>query len=225
MFQIRATVCVGAELALSSPPHPPAIPEEPQHGKPAMSLHQVREFNNKSQGSGFPAPATPARPEQVRPFLADTAKTRLLYLTQPLCPSSSSVFSSWQLPRPCWRFPLPCRLGPGRHSGGSRRTLTPPRPPCCPRESDGVRASGEGPFLLHPPPPAAPEAALDGRDAGNAGTAKDSSARGPSARPLARLEHLSGPKPRAIPHPVLIFPAWKRVSALECSRDATNTKS
>lgn len=40
-----------------------------------------------------------------------------------------------------------------------------------------VRQSGEGPLLLHPPTPATPEAALDGRGARNAGMSEDSSVR------------------------------------------------
>lgn len=129
------------------PPHPPTITEEPRHGKPAMPATPpgLRIERGPGLPPGYHPPGTPGAPEPIiRPCRAGTAKARLLYLTQPLCPSSSSVFSSWRLPRPCWRLPLPCRLDPGRHSGGPRRTLPAPRPPCCPRKREGEGERGRG---------------------------------------------------------------------------------
>jgi hypothetical protein len=93
------------------------------------------------------------------------------------------------------------------------------------REREGARTSGEGPLLLHPPPPATPEAALDGPDAGNAGTAEDSAARGLSARPLSWLSAYSDPK---LLHPLCASsqPGKKQGGfAPECAGDATNTRN
>lgn len=77
-----------------------------------------------------------------------------------------------------------------------------------------MRQSGEGPLLLHPPTPTTPEAALDGKVAGNAGTADDSTegvalASGRACRSLGLEPLLAGvdwgqtrrlrPVPRAFP--------------------------
>lgn len=135
---------------------------------------------NEGHGSGFPALGHPCR-AQAKSFghswqgprkkkknmtpLPDTAPLPFFFFRLFFLAASSAVLEA-----------------PSSRSSGSRspfrwlpKDAASSAPAMLPeRESDGVRASGEDPLRLHPPPPATPEVALDGRDAGDAGTAEDS---------------------------------------------------
>lgn len=163
---------------------------------------------NEGQGSGIPAPRSPVPgPSQVvRPFLAGTAKNMTpLPDTAPL---PFFFFRLFFLAASSAVLDVPSSLSSGSRSPfrwlpKDAASSTPAMLP--ERASDGVRASGEDPLLLHPPPPATPEVVLDGRDAGNAGTTEDSAARGPSARPLVWLGSASA-LPDASGVPILGHP-------------------
>lgn len=234
---VGVTVCVGAECAPREPRastreagatliRPHTLPPSPRgRGTGGRPRHSARPGDSRRPGlRAAGAPVTRAGPEPSRSAipgrgcenqdsLPDTAPLPFFFFRLFFLAASSAVLE------------VPSSLSSGSTSPfrwlpKDAASSTPAMLP--ERASGGVRARGADPLLLHPPPPAMPpEVALDGRDAGNAGTAEDSAARGPSARPPPVRLASAGVRPDAS-----VVPNRERpLRASSGARAATNARS